>query len=147
MQVRRLGTEDFELAAAAIRTVKQPTAQLSFSAEYLRRFLSRPGNVLIVAEQDGLPTGFLVAYMLDRVDRDQRMVCLYEIGVSESHRQRGIGRAVIEALKALCRREDTMKTWVITNRSNVAAVRLYETTGAAADTSGDEVTFVYEPEE
>lgn len=146
MQVRRLGIEDFELATEAIRTVKKPKPHSTFSGEYLKKFLARPENVLIVAEQEGVPTGFLLAYLLDRVDRDQRMVCLYEVGVSESYRQRGIGRAMIETLKLICKKENALKTWGITNRSNLAAFRLYESTGAAADPSGDEVTFVYGPE-
>jgi aminoglycoside 3-N-acetyltransferase I len=146
MQVRRLGTRDLELAVEAIRTLKEPTAQPTLGGEYLEKFLSRPENVLIVAEQKGMPKGFLLAYMLDRVDRDQKMVCLYEIGVSESHRRRGIARAMIESLKLLCKQENAMKAWVITNRSNMAAVRLYERTGATCHPNGDEVGFVYGPE-
>jgi ribosomal protein S18 acetylase RimI-like enzyme len=145
MPVRRLGVEDFRWAVEAIRTLKMPNVPL-FGGQHLEKFLARSENVLIVAEQDGVPTGFLLAYLLDRVDRDQRMVCLYEIDVSEHHRRRGIGRAMIETLKSICKKENAMKAWVITNRSNLAAFRLYESTGAAADPSGDEVTFVYGPE-
>jgi ribosomal protein S18 acetylase RimI-like enzyme len=130
VQVRRLGIEDFKLAFEAIRVVKQPTAQSTFSGEYLRKFLAQSQNILIVAEGEGMPRGFLLAYLLDRVDRDQRMVCLYEIGVSECFRRQGIGRAMIEALKLICKNENAMKTWVITNRSNLAAFRLYQSTGA-----------------
>jgi GNAT superfamily N-acetyltransferase len=106
-------------------------------------------NILVVAAQDGVPIGFLLAYLLDRVDRDQRMVCLYEVDVSEHHRRRGIGRAMIETLKMICRQENAMKTWVITNRtnrSNLAAFRPYESTGATADARGDHVTLVYKSE-
>lgn len=145
MQVRRLGTEDFERAVEAIQTVKKPKPHPTFSGEYLKKFLSRRENVLILAEQDSMPTGFLLAYMLDRVDRDQKMFCLYEIGVTQAYRQCGVGRAMIETLKLLCKHENAMKAWVITNRSNVAAVRLYSSTGAAADLGGDEVGFVYGP--
>lgn len=146
MQVRRLGSDDSGLAVEAIRLVKEPKPHPTFSDQYLQKFLSRPENVLIVAEQEGAPTGFLLAYLMDRVDCDQRMICLYEIGVLESHRQRGIGRAMIETLKLLGQQESAREIWVITDRSNVAAVRLYSSTGAAADVSGDEVVFVYEPE-
>ena len=146
VQVRRLRTKDFDLAVQAIRTVKTPQEQSSFSDEYLRMFLARSENILIVATQEGVPIGFLLAYLLDRVDRNQRMVCLYEVDVSEPCRRRGIGRAMIETLKITCRQENAMKTWVITNRSNLAAFRLYESTGATADVRGDEVTFVYGPE-
>jgi len=142
--VRRLGTRDFDLAFQAIRTIKRP--QSSFDDEHLRKFLARPENILIVAAEEGIPIGFLLAYLLDRVDRKQRMVCLYEVEVSEPCRRRGIGRAMIETLKTICRQENTMKTWVITNRSNLAAFKLYESTGATADARGDEVTLVYRPQ-
>jgi ribosomal protein S18 acetylase RimI-like enzyme len=147
VEVRRLGTGDFDLAFQAIRTLKQP--QFSFDDEHLRNFLARPENILIVAAQDRIPIGFLLAYLLDRVDRKQRMVCLYEVDVSEPCRRRGFGRAMIETLKTICTQENAMKTWVITNRSNLAALRLYEryeSTGATANASGDAVTLVYGPE-
>jgi ribosomal protein S18 acetylase RimI-like enzyme len=145
LQVTRLGTRDLDLGFRAIRTLKMPQSQSAFGDEYLRKLLSRPENILIVAAQEGVPIGFLLAYQLDRVDRDQRMICLYEVDVSEHHRRRGIGRAMIETLKMICRQENAMKTWVIANRSNLAAFRLYESTGATADASGDQVTFVYKP--
>jgi ribosomal protein S18 acetylase RimI-like enzyme len=143
VQVRRLRAGDLKLAVESIRTLKESTV----SGEYLKDFLSRSENVLIVAEQGGMPKGFLLAYILDRVDRNQKMICLYEIGVSEPNRRRGIGRAMIESLKLLCKDENAMKAWVITNRSNMAAVRLYERTGATSHPHGDEVLFVYEPED
>jgi ribosomal protein S18 acetylase RimI-like enzyme len=145
-QVRRLGTGDLDLAFRAIRTLKMPQSQVAFGDEYVRKLLSRPENILIVAAQESVPIGFLLAYQLDRIDRDQGMICLYEIDVSEHHRRQGVGRAMIETLKMICRQENAVKMWVITNRSNLAAFRLYESTGATADATGDQVTFVYKPE-
>jgi ribosomal protein S18 acetylase RimI-like enzyme len=144
LRVRRLETGEFDLAFQAIRTLKKP--QTSFDDQHLRNFLARPENILIVAAQELTPIGFLLAYLLDRVDRNQRMVCLYEVEVSELCRRRGIGRAMIQTLKAICKQENAMKTWVTTNRSNLAAFRLYESTGATANASADEVTLVYWPE-
>lgn len=146
MRVRRLGAEDVELAMQAICALKMSAARNSFGPQNLGKFLSRPENVLIVADDQGVPAGFLIAYMLDRIDRDQKMVCLYETGVAESHRRRGIGKAMIEALKALCKVEGVMKTWVVTDRSNVAAARLYESTGARGS-GGDDCVFVYEQDD
>ncbi len=143
--MRRLGPEDADLAVDAVRRVKGSGADPSFGESYLRRFLARPDNILIVTEDGGAPAGFLLAYALDRVDRNRNMVCLYEIGVAEPHRRRGVGRALIEELKAHCRREGVTKTWVVTSRANTAAVRLYESTGARAGDASDDVVFVYEP--
>jgi len=58
------------------------------------------------------------------------MNVFYEIGVAASHRQRGIGKQTIARLKAICRDANVMKMCVPTARSNIAATRLYATTGA-----------------
>jgi ribosomal protein S18 acetylase RimI-like enzyme len=98
---------------------------------------------LLVAVEADAPVGYVVAYLLDRVDRAQRMMFFYEIGVAESHRRRGIGTKLVRELKCICRANDVMKMWVPTGRSNVAAARLYASTGAVPLASGDEVTYVY----
>jgi len=143
MRVRRLEPRDADLAAAAICTLKDPVPGAP-GADVLRRFLARPENVLIVAEAEEGPAGYLVAYVLDRVDRRQTMVCLYEVGVSEAHRRRGIGRAMVEELRRLCREAGVMKVWVIASRSNQAAMRLYAGTGGR-EGGDDAVVFVWQP--
>jgi predicted N-acetyltransferase YhbS len=117
MEVRRLEVGDAELAYEAITTLKLTASTLrqQLCADDLRRFLSRSENYLIVATVDGRPTGYLVAYLLDRVDRAQTMMCLYEIGVAEAHHRSGIGTAMIRLLRKYCRQQDVMKMWVHTN--------------------------------
>jgi len=147
MQVRRLEPTDAALARDAITILKieDNNLRLHLSIDYLHRFLSRPENYLIVATDDNKPIGYLVAYLLDRVDRDQTMMFFYEISVAQTHYRSGVGRAMIELLKRFCREQEVMKMWVHTNKSNLAAVGLYKTTGGEADESGDEVTFLYKP--
>jgi ribosomal protein S18 acetylase RimI-like enzyme len=145
MEVRRLESSDEALAYDAIATLKitDPGRRQNLTLDYLRHFLSRPKNYLLIATDGDEPIGYLVAYRLDRVDREQAMMLLYEISVAESHQQRGAGRAMIQLLKQFCRQEGVMKMWVHTNKSNLAAVRLYESTGGEADASGDEITYLY----
>lgn len=143
MEVRRLGPHDCDLGVSAIRLLKAPDGYPTPSAEYLTRFLSRPENILILALDGNLSVGYIVAYLLDRVDRDQQMVFFYEIAVAESHRRGGVGTRMITELKAICRAEDVMKMWVPTGRSNIAATRLYASTGAVPLPAGDEVTYAY----
>jgi aminoglycoside 3-N-acetyltransferase I len=143
MEVRRLHRSDAHLAVNAIRLLKTPEGYPVPSAEYLAEFLSQPYNVLIVATDQGVPVGYTVAYLLDRVDRDRQMMFFYEIGVAEPHRRRGIGTAMVVTLKEICRHCDAMKMWVPTGRSNIAATRLYTRTGAVAVPGTDEVTYAY----
>jgi ribosomal protein S18 acetylase RimI-like enzyme len=146
VEVRRLGTDDSDLALETLRRLKAPDGYPTSAPDYLVRFLTSPDNVLIVATLDRVPVGFLLAYLLDRADRDQRMMLLYEIGVAESHRRRGIGTQMITQLKTICRAKNLMKMWVPTGRSNIAATRLYASTGATPMPSGDEVTYAYTAE-
>jgi ribosomal protein S18 acetylase RimI-like enzyme len=144
VRVRRLGIEDAELAEETLRALKGDAPEASSGDGSLRPFLARPENILIVADEDGAPIGFLVAYALDRVDRSQKMMCLYEIEVLEARRRRGVGRAMVEELIALSRRENAVKVWVVASRGNAAAMRLYTSAGARAP-ADDDVVFVYEP--
>jgi aminoglycoside 3-N-acetyltransferase I len=90
--VRRLAPDDSQLGVEAIRLLKAPDGYPVPSTAYLSDFLSRPENVFIVAIDGSVPLGYIVAYLLDRIDRNQQMMFFYEIGVAESHRRRGIGK-------------------------------------------------------
>ena len=70
MDVKRLGPRDWELGVDAIRLLKAPDGYPVPSAEYLSRFLSGSDNVMIVAIEADVPVGYVVAYLLDRVDRN-----------------------------------------------------------------------------
>jgi ribosomal protein S18 acetylase RimI-like enzyme len=146
LSVRRLHEDDAALAHRAISVLKttRTKPRASVSAGHLRTFLSRRQNIVIVAEDDGAPLGFMLAYLLDRADRDQTMMLFYEVGVAESHRRRGIGTKMVELLKQLCVGERVFKMWVHTNRSNAAAMALYRSTGGAPDGTGDEISFRYD---
>jgi ribosomal protein S18 acetylase RimI-like enzyme len=145
MEVRRLQSGGSRIGVDAIRRLKAPDGYPTPTDTYLEAFLSRPENVFIVAVDDTVPVGYIVAYLLDRIDRDQRMMFFYEIGVAESYRRRGIGRRLINTLKAVCREEDAMKMWVPTGRSNIAATGLYAATGGTPVPDGDDVTYAYPP--
>lgn len=141
--VSRLGPGDAELAVEAIRLLKTPDGYPIPSSGHLSAFLSDRNNVLIAAVDHGVPVGYLVAYLLDRIDREQQMMFFYEISVAGSHRRRGIGTRLVAKLKSICRRENVMKMWVLTGRSNIAATGLYSRTGAIPLPEGDEVTYSY----
>ena len=142
-EIKRLGPEDYALARETIQQLKAVENSSVSDADHLRRFLARPENVLIVASRGVTPVGFALAYILDRLDRDEKMVVFYEIAVADADRRQGIGRAMVEALKGVCRTARAMKMWVLTDRSNTPAMRLYESTGGLANPRHDDVCFLY----
>jgi GNAT superfamily N-acetyltransferase len=131
-----------DLAVTAIKTIKcaadnLPVELVTFSA--MRLFLANPLNYLLVAVDDNKTIGYLFAYELQRPDREQSMILLYDITVIDEYRKKGVGTALVERLKALCKNKPIMKMFVPTNRSNIPAVRLYEKTGAIISNDTDAV--------
>jgi len=102
-------------------------------------FLENPLNHLLVAVDGSETVGYIIAYELQRPDREQSMIHLYDITVAKKHRQKGIGTALIEQLKSICSTKPMMKMFVGTNRSNEPAVGLYQKTGAVPSDDTDAV--------
>ncbi|MEZ5357437.1 MAG: GNAT family N-acetyltransferase [Candidatus Zixiibacteriota bacterium] len=98
---------------------------------------------LIAAIENDEPVGFLIAYLLPRLAENRPMMLFYEIEVRESHRRRGVARAMIDKLCEYCREQHVLKMWVLTEESNPAAMQLYEATGGVRADGGDTVMFEY----
>jgi ribosomal protein S18 acetylase RimI-like enzyme len=131
--IRRLQPDDAVLGAKALNELKPADEREARPARevWCRSFLCEERNVLIVALSGKEPVGFMIAHLLDRAEREAPMLLLYEIEVSPAHRRRGVGRALIERLKRIGREHAVFKMWVLTDRANLAARRLYRSCGGA----------------
>jgi ribosomal protein S18 acetylase RimI-like enzyme len=105
-------------------------------------FLADKDNALFLAYWNNNISGFLTAHRLQRFDDRKAEILLYEIGVNEEFRKQGIGRALIEAVKAWGREVQADEVWVLTNRSNQAAMALYKSAGGL-EASLDDTMFVF----
>ena len=86
----------------------------------------------------------LTANRLQRFDKRGAEVLLYEIGVREEVRQQGIGKALINEVKLWAKEAGADEVWVLTNKSNTAAVALYESMGGKTESEiPDEVMFIF----
>jgi GNAT superfamily N-acetyltransferase len=106
------------------------------------KFLGNPDNALFLGFLDDVVAGFLTAHRLQRFDRKKAEVLLYEIGVDEKFQRKGVGRALIENVKNWAREIEAGEVWVLTERSNLAAMALYTSCGGVEETHGDEVMLV-----
>jgi GNAT superfamily N-acetyltransferase len=72
------------------------------------------------------------------------MLFLYSIDVAETYQRRGIGTALIEAVRRLGRAQGCSESFVFTNESNPAGMQLYQSTGAKRSNPDDVVMFEYD---
>jgi ribosomal protein S18 acetylase RimI-like enzyme len=53
-----------------------------------------------------------------------------EVAVAQTHRQRGVGKQLLQAMLELARTLGCAEAWVLTDPSNAPAMRLYASAGA-----------------
>jgi aminoglycoside 6'-N-acetyltransferase I len=71
---------------------------------------------------------------VDYVNPDKpRELWINEVSVAVSHRQQGLASRLLEALFAEGLARGCWQAWVLTNRSNTAAMRLYAGVGGRLD--------------
>ena len=105
------------------------------------RFLDSDIHHLLLAYVDGRPVGMVSGVELTHPDKGTEMF-LYELGVDDAYRRRGIATALVDELAALARKRGCYGMWVLTDRDNPAALATYRRAGAQGDS--DHVMFEWE---
>jgi len=138
-RVERLGPRDESRILAAAEVFDYPPTEA-----YTRRWLSEPTNHLLVAYEDSEAAGFVSGIEVAHPDKPVEML-LYELGVRESSQRRGIGRALVEALRDLAVERGCAVMWVLTDDDNEAALRTYRATGAGTPSPQVMLEWALEP--
>lgn len=136
--MRRLGPGDGEVLrrlvavseALDIATPQRDGAAPLGDAE-AAAYLADPSVLHWVAEDGGQLVGSLVCNVLRRRAGDPREVLLFEIGVHERVRRRGVGCALVDALHAWCAAEHVPVVWVLADDDG--AVAFYRACGYAPE--------------
>ena len=97
-------------------------------ARLTKEFLEDPRHHIAVAIDDGLVVGFASGVHYIHPDKPAEL-SINEVAVAPTHRRRGLGKAVIRALLEVGRAHNCKVAWVLTDRSNVAAMALYSSVG------------------
>ena len=127
MDIRRLGPDDVDAVLAAPELFDTPP-----TPEWTRRFLDSPGHHLLMAFIDGTAAGFVTGVELTHPDKGTELF-LYELGVDEGYRRRGIGRALVSALADLAVERGCYGMWVLTDADNEAALGTYRGAGGGQE--------------
>lgn len=90
---------------------------------------------------DAVVVGFASGVHYIHPDKASEM-WINEVGVSPSRQGQGVGSALIQELLRHASRIGCREAWVLTDRGNHAAMRLYASTGAR-EATGEQVMFTY----
>ena len=93
-----------------------------------REFLADPRHHLAVAIDNGLVVAFASGVHYVHPDKPPQL-WINEVAVAPTHQRRGLGKAVMKALLDIGRTHRCTEAWVLTDRTNTAAMALYASLG------------------
>jgi aminoglycoside 6'-N-acetyltransferase I len=116
------------------------------SEQRVSEFLSDPRHHLAVALDARMVVGFASAVHYVHPDKRPEL-WINEIGVAPTHRRRGLGKKLLRALFEVGRELGCKEAWVLTERSNPPAMRLYASVGGTEPSEHVMFTFSLDGEQ
>ena len=138
LEIRLLGAGDERV----LERVGEDVFDEAIDAGVAHEFLGDPRHYIAVAIDDGVVVGFASGVHYVHPDKPVEL-WVNELGVASTHRQRGIGKAVLNCLLDAGRALGCEEAWVLTERDNVAAMRTYASI-AGAQTPSDHVMITFQ---
>jgi GNAT superfamily N-acetyltransferase len=74
-----------------------------------------------IAEEDGTVVGHLLCYLQRRRAAEPLQLMLYELGVRDSHRRQGVGRALMIEMEEWMRGNGVASVWVLADNEQAEA--------------------------
>jgi ribosomal protein S18 acetylase RimI-like enzyme len=137
VEIRLLGPGDEAVLTRLAAGVFDHTINIRRASE----FLKNPNYHLAVAMEAGVVVGFASGVDYFHPDKDAEL-WINEVGVAPTHQRQGVGRKVVRALLERAQERGCKEAWVLTSRSNLAAMRLYASLGGR-EASEDSVMFTF----
>ncbi len=124
IEYRMLGSGD----GAVLDRVADDLFDESIQPALVREFLGDFRHHLAVALDGGLVVGFASGVHYVHPDKPAEL-WINEVGVAPSHQQRGLAKELLRTLFCAARELGCSQAWVLTDRDNTAAMRLYASAG------------------
>jgi ribosomal protein S18 acetylase RimI-like enzyme len=125
MEILLLGPAD----AAVLDRVAPGVFDKPVRRDLCAEFFGDPRHHLVVAREDGVVVGMASGVHYVHPDKAPQLF-VNEVGVSASHRGKGIGRLMLQRLVERATELGCTEAWVLTDADNAAANRLYAAAGA-----------------
>ena len=114
--------------------------ELGFDETRLEYFLEWPQNLAFVAEINGEVAGFIYGYTLMSLE-DKPQLFVYSVDVWPKYQNMGIGSKLFQYVVDYSRKNGFSECFVITDKGNKRACRVYEKAGGKNDYT-DEIVYV-----
>jgi GNAT superfamily N-acetyltransferase len=108
---------------------------------FAREFLADPRHHIVVALSEGIVIGFASAVHYIHPDKPPEL-WINEVGVADAHQGKGVGKVIMNELLRLAKQLGCVNAWVLTDRNNEAANRLYKSVGGNI-AEGDTVMYEF----
>lgn len=141
MEIRLLEERDAALLANVSAGIFDHIVQPQFASA----FLADPRHHLVAALEGGQVVGFVSALDYFHPDKPPEF-WVNEVGVASSHRRRGLAKQMLAAMFEHARSRGCRQAWVLTERSNAAALNLYQAAGGV-EPPGEVVMFEFQFDE
>ena len=138
---RKLTSNDKTIALAMNATFREGF----FTCAGAENFLSDERNWLFAGILDNHVIAFAYGYELPRPD-GRTMLYVHEIAVADAHQRRGIGTALLQALRAACAARGICRFFLFTPQANAAANALYRKCGGETgwESHGDDTAYYFQ---
>ncbi|MDB4889699.1 MAG: acetyltransferase, gnat family [Gemmatimonadetes bacterium] len=128
IEIRLLGAKD----AGVLDRVGDDVFDAPVDPVWCSEFFKDSRHHLAVAIENGAVVGMVSAVHYVHPDKAPQL-WINELGVASTHRRRGIGRQLLDAILAHGRTLGCTEAWLGTEESNEAARRLYRGAGGKSE--------------
>lgn len=145
VEIVRIKPENIHLAEEAARLFLWNDSN---RGQISKAFFENDSTIMYVALNQGNVVGHIYGYILERFETPKKQLFLYSIDVLEAYRKRGIGKGLISEFLQSVASDKLHNAFVLTNKGNIAAVNLYQSTGAkeAISDEGEDMLFKWLPQ-
>jgi ribosomal protein S18 acetylase RimI-like enzyme len=138
VEIRVLGPGDDPVLTRVAPDVFDQPINPVWAGEFLRD----PRLHLAVALDRGTVVGFASGVHYLHPDKPPELF-INEVGVAPTHHRQGLGQRVLQALLERGRLLGCTQAWVLTSRSNIAAMKLYASLGGSDASEESQVMFEF----
>ena len=142
-QIKHLTQEhlaDFQSLVNLFNMVFEEESKIG-SETHLLKLLSNKDFIALAALTENEVVGGLTAYELPMYYSDSSEIFLYDLAVKPEYQRMGIGKGLIQSLKAHCLQQGIKEFFVMAHEEDEHAIEFYRSTGGKGE---NVINFLYE---